>query len=57
VGVEEVQKPHPLAGLVELNIEATASGSKSSEGDGRTAADIEREIAEREERERESHGA
>lgn len=39
---------HPLARLIDgLELRFRASGHKSSEGDGRTAADIEREIAAR----------
>lgn len=36
-----------LRELIDFDIEAKAEGHKSSEGDGRTAADIERENAEK----------
>jgi hypothetical protein len=40
-----------LRKLLDFDIEIKAEGHKSSEGDGRTAADIEREIAEKAEEE------
>lgn len=33
-----------LARLLNLNVEFKAEGRKTSEGDGRTAADVEREV-------------
>lgn len=39
-----------LGDLAKLRLRAKATGAKSSEGDGRTAADIERELAERKDR-------
>lgn len=43
---EHEEAREALRSLIELDIVATASGHKSSEGDGRTAADIERELKE-----------
>ena len=44
---EEPAPAHPLADLLDgLELVMTASGHKSSEGDGRTAADIRRELEE-----------
>lgn len=39
---------------VELDVEITTKGHKSSEGDGRTAADIEQELAQRQQDEESS---
>lgn len=40
--MDEQEQP-TTTGMVEVKVEFTASGFKSSEGDGRTAADIEAE--------------
>lgn len=35
-----------IRGMIDFEVEFTVSGYKSSEGDGRTAADIEKELSE-----------
>lgn len=56
--MDEQEQPRPnrvfdavFDALGDLEIEVSVTGFKSSEGDGRTAADIEREWAEQPEKE------
>lgn len=42
---ERVEVKHPLLGGFQFEVTMKAAGRKSSEGDGRTAADIEAERA------------
>lgn len=48
---ERVEVKHPLLGGFQFEVTMKAAGRKSSEGDGRTAADIEAEQRARQKKE------